>query len=123
MREPALPLAAAALLLAAHLAAAHGAVLAGPAVERGLRVLLWPAATWVLARGAGMAVRLVFVRRSKHPPPPLLVDLLMAGLWLASVSIVAVREFGISPSAAFTTSGVLIAAVGFAVRSLRADLF
>jgi CRP-like cAMP-binding protein len=53
----------------------------------------------------------------------LLIDLMTTGVWLATVSIVAVQEFGISPSAAFTTSGVLIAVVGFAVRSLLADLF
>ena len=123
MRELALPIAAAAMAWAANLAAAHDAVLAGPNVELGLRLLLWAAVTWLLARGAAVGIRLVFVRRSKHPPPPLLVDLLVASLWLASVSIVAVREFGISPSAAFTTSGVLIAVVGFAVRSLLADLF
>jgi small-conductance mechanosensitive channel len=123
MRALALPIAAAAVVPAGHLAAADDAVLASAALELAPPLLLWAAATWVLARGVAVAVRLVFLRRSKHPPPPLLVDLLVAGLWLVSVSIVAVRESGISPSAAFTTSGVLIAVVGFAVRSLRADLF
>ena len=123
MRNLVFPIAVAAVLLAGYLAVANDPILAGPHVELGLRLLLWAALTLVLARVAALATQAIFSRRDKHPPPPLLINLLVASLWLASACIVAVQEFGISPSAAFTTSGVLIAVVGFAVRSLLADLF
>lgn len=123
MREMALPVSVAAVSLGAFVAVDAGVLPVGPSVALGLRLWLWAAIAFLVGRTAAYISRVSFKRRAGHPPPALLIDLLTVGIWLAIASVVAVREFGISPSAAFTTSGVLIAVVGFAVRSLLADLF
>jgi small-conductance mechanosensitive channel len=93
------------------------------AVAALLRSLIWLAALWAMAVGAGIGVRAGFLRRSGHLPPKLLVDVVLALLWALGLAALAVVEFGVTPGTAFATSGVVIAVVGFAVRSLVADLF
>jgi len=88
-----------------------------------LRIILWVASIALCASILAVLLRANFKRRSGHTPPRLLIDVFTVSVWIASLSTMAVVELGISPSAAFATSGALIAVIGFAVRSLVADLF
>jgi small-conductance mechanosensitive channel len=92
-------------------------------VEQVTRITLWLATAWLVVRLSMHGVNRSFARRSGRQPPKLLLDLLAGVIWIAVLSALSVVEFGVSPSAALATSGVLIAVVGFAVRSLLADLF
>jgi len=88
-----------------------------------LRVCAW-------AAGAALAVLLVnrlirrrVKRRAGSEAPRLLLDLVGGAIALTAICAVAVIEFGVAPMAAVTTSGVVIAVLGFAVRHMIADLF
>ena len=88
-----------------------------------LRVVLWLSGALLAGRLATVLIEQSFARRSGRQPPKLLSDLIAGLIWIAMLTALSVVEFGVSPSAALATSGVLIAVVGFAVRSLLADLF
>jgi small-conductance mechanosensitive channel len=87
------------------------------------RVLGWIGATWLAVRLAELLVRARFERVRGREVPHLLHDLVAGGLWLAGLFGVAVQVFGMPLTTAFTTSSVVIAIVGFAVRHMIADLF
>jgi small-conductance mechanosensitive channel/CRP-like cAMP-binding protein len=96
----------------------------GSRLELVLRVIAWAGATWLCARLLVRSVRFRVERRSGgRPAPKLMLDLIGGVAWLAGLSAMSVYLFDVTPSAAFTTSGVLVAVVGFAVRHLVADLF
>jgi small-conductance mechanosensitive channel/CRP-like cAMP-binding protein len=95
----------------------------GSRVELALSVAAWVGATWLFASLLMRSVRYRVERRSGRPAPKLMLDLLGGVVWLGALSAMSVYLFGVTPSAAFTTSGVLVAVVGFAVRHLVADLF
>jgi small-conductance mechanosensitive channel/CRP-like cAMP-binding protein len=88
-----------------------------------LTVMLWLAAALLASRTLTFVVSFRFKRQTGSPPPSLLTDLLSGLIWLGTLTTLSVVEFNVSPSAAVATSGVLIAVIGFAVRSLVADLF
>jgi len=92
-------------------------------VQQILRVVLWLSGALLAGRLATVLIEQSFARRSGRQPPKLLPDLIAGLIWIAMLTALSVVEFGVSPSAALATSGVLIAVVGFAVRSLLADLF
>ena len=89
-----------------------------------LRALVWVA-------GALVAVRLLdalfwhglVVRRSGHPPPRLLVDLVGALVWIVTACIIAAAVFRWPVAGIVTTSGVALAVLGFALRDMLASLF
>jgi small-conductance mechanosensitive channel/CRP-like cAMP-binding protein len=89
-----------------------------------LRALVWVAGTLV-------AVRLLdalfwhglVVRRSGHPPPRLLVDLVGALVWIVTACIIAAAVFRWPVAGIVTTSGVAVAVLGFALRDMLASLF
>jgi small-conductance mechanosensitive channel/CRP-like cAMP-binding protein len=97
--------------------------LLGSRVELALRVVAWMGATLLVARLLARWVRFRVERRSGRPAPRLMLDLLAGVVWLAGLSTMSVLLFDVTPSAAFTTSGVLVAVIGFAIRHLVADLF
>ena len=86
-------------------------------------LLLWLTATFLIARIAVALTRFSFARKTQRPPPKLLGDIISGAIWATAFCVIAVVEFGVSPTAAAATSGVVIAVVGFAIRSLVADLF
>ena len=88
-----------------------------------LRGGIWVASLWLLSDLLGMTVRAAFTRRSGHLPPKLLTDVTLFAFWALALGTVSVAEFGVTPGTAFATSGMLLAVIGFAVRSLLADLF
>src|SRR5262245_18481697 len=87
------------------------------------RVAIWATGAWLVARVIALLLRGVFERRSGHQAPALLIDIASGAALLAVLSLMLVVEFGVPPTTAFATSGLLIAMIGFAVRSLVADLF
>jgi small-conductance mechanosensitive channel len=95
----------------------------GEVGAKALNVLLWLSGTLLLARLGVVFARRNFANRSRRQAPKLLCDLLACVIWITGLSSLAVAEFGVSPSAALATSGMVIAVIGFAVRSLVADLF
>ncbi len=123
MRKLIAPAACFALTWSAWMASSRWLGEPRPEVRAGLEAALWIASTWMASRIVASATRMEFNRRSGHLPPRLLLDLIVAAIWLGSLASMAVFVFGVTPSAAVTTSGMLIAVVGFAVRSLVADLF
>jgi small-conductance mechanosensitive channel len=92
-------------------------------IQRGALTLLWLASIWLAMRVLTGVVRGRTERRTQRPAPALLLDLLAGTVWLVGLSGLAVVVFGVAPSAAFATSGMVIAVVGFAVRHMVADLF
>jgi small-conductance mechanosensitive channel len=88
-----------------------------------LRVLLWLSGAFLASRVGGLLITYRLLSQTGNPPPSLLTDIISALIWLGTVTTLLVVEFDVSPSAAVATSGVLIAVIGFAVRSLVADLF
>lgn len=86
-------------------------------------VLFWGALALVASRLGQLLLHRYFLRGNGRPPPQLLKNLLGAVIWLVLLSYLMVAEFGVTPSAALATSGLLLAIIGFAVRSLVADLF
>lgn len=87
------------------------------------RALLWLSMIWLCAGLLGWAGGAAFRRRAGHAAPALLLELAALGVWLLGLVLMSVLEFGLTPSTAFATSGVVLAVVGFAVRALVADLF
>jgi len=120
IRIRALTAALAGLLLAAASADPLAAV---PWLAKAARGALWLAAIWLTAGLAGWAAGAGFRRRAGHAAPALLLELAALGVWLLGLVLMSVLEFGLTPSTAFATSGVVLAVVGFAVRALVADLF
>jgi small-conductance mechanosensitive channel/CRP-like cAMP-binding protein len=108
---------------ALHAVAHFGLLPSTPSLRTPLEALVWLAGAFFLGRVAAALTRAAFQRRSGRPPPALLVDIVVILTVAAALSTMAVVVFGISPTAAFTTSGMVIAVVAFAVRSLVADLF
>jgi small-conductance mechanosensitive channel len=94
-----------------------------PVIGEGMDAVLWFAAGVFLVRLARLGLAHEFRRRQGRPPPGLLGDLIAFGLWAVLISTFSVVEFDVSPAAALATSGVMIAIIGFAIRSLVADLF
>jgi small-conductance mechanosensitive channel/CRP-like cAMP-binding protein len=92
-------------------------------VTLALRSLVWICLTWAIARLVDQVVRSRIQKRSGRPAPRLLRELIGVGLVLLSASALAIFIFGAPPTAALTTSGVVVAVIGFAVRSMIADLF
>jgi small-conductance mechanosensitive channel/CRP-like cAMP-binding protein len=97
--------------------------LEGEIARQTTEILLWVSCIFLAARMVAAVARAAFTQRTGHNPPTLLIDVIAATLWIGALSVMSVVELGISPSTAFATSGVLVAVVGFAVRSLVADLF
>ena len=120
IRIRALTAALAGLLLAAASADPLAAV---PWLAKAARGALWLAAIWLTAALMGWATGAGFRRRAGHAAPALLLELAALGIWLLGLVLMSVLEFGLTPSTAFATSGVVLAVVGFAVRALVADLF
>lgn len=125
MQKLVFPLLLLALAALPTLAAWQGLIVVpdGTLIRSALHISLWLASAFLLARTAHLSVHHTFRRRLNRVPPRLLVDLITGVIWLITLSIMSVVELGVSPSAALATSGVLIAVIGFAVRSLLADLF
>lgn len=93
-------------------------------LDRTILTLLWLAGGFVAVRAADVLVwRGWFATRTKHEPPKLLRTVVGVTLWgfvlLGIVSVV----FGQSITGLLTASSVVLAVVGFAMRSLIADLF
>ena len=89
----------------------------------GLKIIWWLSVAYVAAQLTLWLVRWSFRLRLQRPPPALLNTLVGGVIWLAVLSQMSIVEFGVSPSTTLATSGVLLAIVGFAVRSLVADIF
>lgn len=100
-----------------------GLAVSGVDVRTVLRVVAWLCSFVLVAQLLGMIVRARFRRRSGHLPPKLLTDVIQVTFWSLGFAALAVAEFGVTPGTAFATSGMVIAVIGFAVRSLVADLF
>jgi small-conductance mechanosensitive channel/CRP-like cAMP-binding protein len=94
-----------------------------PLASLTLRSLVWICVTWAIVRLVDQVVRSRIQKRSGRPAPRLLRELIGVGLVLVSASALAIVVFGAPPTTALTTSGVLVAVIGFAVRSMIADLF
>lgn len=94
-----------------------------PALIVALRSLVWVGVTFGVIRAIDHGMRGRIQRRSGRPAPRLLRELVAAAVLVASASGLAIFIFGAPPTAALTTSGVLVAVIGFAVRSMIADLF
>jgi small-conductance mechanosensitive channel len=82
---------------------------------------------WVLATAAGAHLLAgsveLWVRRSGRPPPALLLGLTRGFVWLVSMTMAVVVLFSAPIAGAITTSGVLVAVLGIAMRNLISDLF
>ena len=85
--------------------------------------LIWIGVTWLATRCADALLVRRYKRRSGRDAPRLLRDLVRALIWLAGACALSISVFEVPPGAAFTTSGVLVAIVGFAIRNMIADLF
>lgn len=88
-----------------------------------LSALVWVTATLLVIR----IVRLLFWDgilggQARHVPR-LLIDLVDGLIWLSALLLVTSVVFGISVTGIVTTSGVAVAVLGFATKSLIADLF
>jgi small-conductance mechanosensitive channel/CRP-like cAMP-binding protein len=94
-----------------------------PKLLAGFQTLAWVGATWLAALLADGVVRARFQRRRGREAPRLLRDLVVTTIVLAGLSSMSVAIFGVRPSTAAATSGVVVAVVGFAIRHLIADLF
>lgn len=94
-----------------------------PWLAKVARSALWLAAIWLIAGIVRQVTGAGFRRRAGHAAPALLLELAALGIWLLGLVLMTVLEFGLTPSTAFATSGVVLAVVGFAVRALVADLF
>jgi small-conductance mechanosensitive channel/CRP-like cAMP-binding protein len=86
-------------------------------------LLIWLTGTFLTARITVALTRFSIQRKTQRPPPKLLGDIIAGAIWVTAICVIAVAEFGVSPTAAAATSGVVIAVVGFAIRSLVSDLF
>lgn len=97
--------------------------------EAALVAMLLRAGAWTAA--AFLAVRLLDLlvwhglveRRTGQPVPRLLRDVVAALVWLATMCLIAAKVFGWSMAGIATTSGVVVAVLGFALRDLLASLF
>ncbi len=112
--------------LVAPLLAAHAAVreaVPTEAVERASHAAVWLAATFLAVRAFELLLAGRFERRSGRRPPGLVFLLVAIVAWTGSLTAMAAAVFGVSLTGALTTSSVLLAILGFALRSLIADLF
>ena len=97
---------------------------AWPLVGMAARSMAWMAGAWVLVRLLDVVLwHGILERRSGHAPPRLLTDLLAAAIFLAATLVVAARELSVPVAGIITTSGVLVAVIGFALRDMLASLF
>ena len=62
-------------------------------------------------------------RRSGIPVPKLLTQLVGLGLWLGTAIVVMAVVYDVPIAGFLTTSGIIIAVIGFALRNLIADVF
>lgn len=91
--------------------------------------ILARSAGWIC--GAWLVVRLLDVllwqgllrQRTGHAPPRLLSDLLAAAVLASALLMAAAREWQVPVAGIITTSGVLVAVIGFALRDMLASLF
>ncbi|MCB1971012.1 MAG: mechanosensitive ion channel family protein [Geminicoccaceae bacterium] len=96
----------------------------------------WPNATMAMRSLAWLAGALLLVKlldrflwqgilrsRLGHAPPRLLTDLFAATVFATTILIVAGREWHVPVAGLITTSGVLVAVLGFALRDMLASLF
>lgn len=77
-------------------------------VQRALRILFWE--DWVS------------VRRGV-PVPRLLIDMTGVAIYLATLTTVLAQVFGFSVTGLLTTSSIMIAVIGFALRNMISDVF
>lgn len=89
-----------------------------------VRALTWAAAAMLLI---GLLRNLVWegaiVRRTGQRAPNLLQDITAAVIWIVAAVIVFAVVFDAPVAGLITTSGLLIAIIGFALRNLIADIF
>jgi small-conductance mechanosensitive channel/CRP-like cAMP-binding protein len=98
--------------------------LASPeAVGRAAATALWLAATFLAVRAIGLVLARRFERRSGARPPGVLLLVVHALVWAGSLTGLVAVVFGVPLTGAIATSSVLLAVLGFALRSLIADLF
>ncbi len=123
MNSLVVPIALFACGLAAQLAAGASDWPIPSGIHLTFAVFLWLTTTFLIARSAVALTRFNFQKKTQRPPPELLGDIIAGTIWIIGFCVIAVVEFGVSPTAAAATSGLVIAVVGFAIRSLVADLF
>lgn len=86
--------------------------------------LVWFGTTWLLAQlCARYLFVLLFFNKNDSEIPVLLKDLAAAMAWIVSFFIYLSRYYHYDLTGLWTTSGVLIAVVGFALRGVLLDLF
>lgn len=95
-----------------------------PAWQRAASSMAVLAGTWLVLR----LVDLVFwhgwlTRGGRRPPPRLLTDLFAAMVMIVAAMSVAASLYGVPVTGLLTTSGVLVAVIGFALRDMLASLF
>jgi small-conductance mechanosensitive channel len=88
-------------------------------LDRGLAVAAWLAGAWLLLRVLDVAVW----RRRRPPVPRLLTQLVAAMVWIGVALIVAQAVLDLPLMGILTTSGVVVAVVGFALRDMLSSLF
>ncbi|MCB2055812.1 MAG: mechanosensitive ion channel family protein [Geminicoccaceae bacterium] len=94
------------------------------AAERSAQVLAWLAGTWLLVRFLDVTLwHGLLERRTGSAPPRLLTDLLAALLFVAVALLILAEVFDLPLTHIVTTSSVLVAVIGFALRDMLASLF
>ena len=98
-------------------------VAASPAWVSGTALLAWLLGTVLASQVLRHLLGLWVERRSGRKAPELLLSLGQGVLWLSSLTTASVVIYDAPVGGALTTSGVVVAIVGFALRNLIADLF
>ena len=88
-------------------------------LDAGLAAAAWLAGGWLLIRTLDTALW----RRRRPPVPRLLTQLVAAAVWIATVLIIAQAVLVLPLMGILTTSGVVVAVIGFALRDMLSSLF
>jgi small-conductance mechanosensitive channel/CRP-like cAMP-binding protein len=93
-------------------------------LDTGLAALAWLSAALLLIRLLDVLLwQGVVVRRTGIAPPRLLTNLVDVLVWLTTLVIITSYVFNQPVTGLVTTSGVAVATVGFALKSLISDMF
>ncbi len=93
-------------------------------LDTGLAALAWLTAALLLIRLLDVALwQGLVVRRTGIAPPRLLTNLVDVLVWLTTMVIITSYVFNQPVTGLVTTSGVAVATVGFALKSLISDMF
>lgn len=98
---------------------------AAPGIGEPIRIMLGAASyfssAWLAARGIGLAVERASAQRQRVPK--LLLELISATLFLAATLATIMLVVGYSATGALTSTGVIVAVLGFALRNVIGDVF